>query len=123
MGFHQPSHLCFYPVYALIDASSLLTDTINRLGSAPGIGGGAEIRTHPFFRGVVWDSLRKIRAPFEPKLQSNIDTSYFPCDEIDQVDHSAVHLAQTGVLGGETAAEMSLPFIGYTYKRFDAFNA
>lgn len=105
----------------LTDASSLLTDIAHRLGSASAVGGGGDIRAHPFFRGVVWDSLRKIRAPFEPKLTSNVDVSYFPIDEIDQADHSAAHRAQTGLLGEEGEAAMSLPFIGYTYKRFDAF--
>ncbi len=70
---------------------------------------------------MIWDQLRKIRAPFEPKLNSNVDVSYFPIDEIDQSDHSAALRAQTQIAGEEHEAEMSLPFIGYTYKRFDAF--
>ena len=56
-----------------------------------------------------------------PKLQSNIDTQNFPIDEIPQVDNSAQLRAQTeaGMNGDEST--LSLPFIGYTYKRFDAF--
>ncbi|KAF2733179.1 serine/threonine-protein kinase cot-1 [Polyplosphaeria fusca] len=96
----------------------LICDAENRLGR---IGGAHEIKQHPFFRGVQWDGLRRIRAPFEPKLQSNIDTQYFPIDEIDQNDTSAALRAQTERAGEDVAAEMSLPFIGYTYKRFDAF--
>lgn len=96
----------------------LICDAENRLGR---IGGAHEIKQHPFFRGVQWDGLRRIRAPFEPKLQSNVDTQYFPIDEIDQNDNSAVLRAQTAQAGEDLAAEMSLPFIGYTYKRFDAF--
>ncbi|KAI9890724.1 MAG: Serine/threonine-protein kinase [Vezdaea aestivalis] len=95
---------------------SLVCDTANRLGS----GGAQEIRAHPFFKGVQWDLLRKIRAPFEPKLSSNVDTAYFPTDEIDQTDNAAALRAQT-VANEENNAEMSLPFVGYTYKRFDAF--
>ena len=73
-----------------------------------------------------WEGLRKIRAPFEPKLQSNVDTQYFPIDEIPQVDNSAQLRAQTeaGLMNGSAGGEestLSLPFIGYTYKRFDAF--
>lgn len=83
------------------------------------IGGAHEIKQHPFFRGVNWDGLRRIRAPFEPRLQSNIDTQYFPIDEIDQNDTSAQLRAQNP--SDDVAAEYSLPFIGYTYKRFDAF--
>ncbi len=98
---------------------SLLCDTTTRLGRT---GGAQDLKNHPFFRGVIWDQLRKIRAPFEPKLLSNVDVSYFPTDEIDQNDHSAALRAQTAALQSDEAeAEMSLPFIGYTYKRFDAF--
>ncbi|KAK3203871.1 hypothetical protein GRF29_106g886782 [Pseudopithomyces chartarum] len=96
----------------------LICDAEHRLGR---IGGASEIRQHPFFRGVQWDGLRRIRAPFEPKLQSNVDTQYFPIDEIDQNDTSAALRAQTAQAGDDAAAEMNLPFIGYTYKRFDAY--
>jgi protein-serine/threonine kinase len=67
--------------------------------------------------------LRRIRAPFEPRLTSNIDTTYFPTDEIDQTDNATLLKAQAiqqGRQGSEEAPEMSLPFIGYTFKRFDA---
>lgn len=70
---------------------------------------------------MVWDQLRKIRAPFEPKLSSNIDVSYFPIDEIPQEDNSATHRAQAKAVPHDQDAEMSLPFIGYTYKAFNAF--
>ncbi|KAG9205815.1 Serine/threonine-protein kinase [Epicoccum nigrum] len=95
----------------------LICDADHRLGR---IGGASEIRQHPFFRGVSWDGLRRIRAPFEPKLQSNVDTQYFPIDEIDQNDNSAAYRAQAAQSGDDEYAT-SLPFIGYTYKRFDAF--
>ncbi|KAF2131558.1 kinase-like protein [Dothidotthia symphoricarpi CBS 119687] len=95
----------------------LICDAEHRIGR---IGGASEIRQHPFFRGVSWDGLRRIRAPFEPKLQSNVDTQYFPIDEIDQNDTSAAYRAQAAQ-SGEDEYATSLPFIGYTYKRFDAF--
>jgi len=100
---------------------SLVCNTENRLGR----GGADEIKNHKFFRGVEFENLRRIRAPFEPKLTSNVDTAYFPTDEIDQTDN-ATHLkaaaAAAAASGGaprEDAPEMSLPFIGYTFKRFD----
>lgn len=102
----------------LLTSHSLICDADNRLGR---LGGGTEIRQHSFFRGVKWDGLRRIRAPFEPKLQSNVDTQYFPIDEIPQTDMSAALRAQTAAQGDDLSTEMSLPFIGYTYKRFDAF--
>ncbi len=97
---------------------SLICNPEDRLGR---VGGAAEIKAHPFFNGVAWDSLRRVRAPFEPRLQSAIDTQYFPIDEIPQQDTSAQLRAQTAAQPDELVTEMSLPFIGYTYKRFDAF--
>jgi protein-serine/threonine kinase len=100
----------------------LICNSENRVGR----GGAHELKNHAFFRGVEFDSLRRIRAPFEPRLTSNIDTTYFPTDEIDQTDN-ATHLkaaqARNGPGGApgqqEESPEMSLPFIGYTFKRFD----
>ncbi|GAB1319175.1 Serine/threonine-protein kinase [Madurella fahalii] len=98
---------------------SLICNTENRLGR----GGAHEIKNHAFFRGVEFDSLRRIRAPFEPRLTSNIDTTYFPTDEIDQTDNAtllkAAQAARNANPQQEESPEMSLPFIGYTFKRFD----
>ncbi|PKY05249.1 putative serine/threonine protein kinase [Aspergillus campestris IBT 28561] len=103
---------------------SFLCDPDHRIGNDGGqFGGATQIKNHPFFRGVVWDQLRNIRAPFEPRLSSNIDVSYFPIDEIPQEDTSAIHRAQARAMPDEQEAEMSLPFIGYTYKAFNAFQA
>lgn len=109
-------------VYANRD-NSLICNTENRLGR----GGAHEIKSHAFFRGVEFDQLRRIRAPFEPRLTSNIDTTYFPIDEIDQTDNATLLRAQAMQAGRspataaqtEESPEMSLPFIGYTFKRFD----
>ncbi|KZF26406.1 kinase-like protein [Xylona heveae TC161] len=97
---------------------SLVCDSTNRLGH---VGGAQEIKNHPFFRGVSFNDLRRIRAPFEPRLSSNVDVTYFPIDEIDQTDNSAFLRQQTQTQSDEQSAELNLPFIGYTYKRFDAF--
>ncbi|KAJ4415908.1 Serine/threonine-protein kinase [Neurospora sp. IMI 360204] len=100
---------------------SLVCNTENRLGR----GGAHEIKSHAFFRGVEFDSLRRIRAPFEPRLTSAIDTTYFPTDEIDQTDNATLLKAQQAARGAaapaqqEESPELSLPFIGYTFKRFD----
>lgn len=98
----------------------MVCNTENRLGR----GGAHELKNHAFFRGVDFDGLRRIRAPFEPRLTSNIDTTYFPTDEIDQTDNATVLKAQALQAGRngqvvEESPEMSLPFIGYTFKRFD----
>ena len=71
----------------------MVCNTENRLGRL----GAQEIKNHAFFRSVDFDGLRRIRAPFEPRLTSNIDTAYFPTDEIDQIDLPG--LRRPGVAG------------------------
>lgn len=57
----------------------------DRLICAPdtrlGRNSAAEIKEHPFFAGVDWDTIRSIDAPFIPHLKSVTDTSYFPTEE------------------------------------------
>lgn len=43
-----------------------------------------QIKKHPFFYGVDYDTIRHIEAPFVPHLRSITDTSYFPTDELEQ---------------------------------------
>ncbi|KAL9634245.1 MAG: hypothetical protein Q9164_004210 [Protoblastenia rupestris] len=104
----------------------LLCDVQDRMGTSFGQSGSQELKAHPFFTGVQWHQLRQIRAPFLPQLSSNVDTTYFPIGEIDQSDTTAQTRAQVdhAMKEGEGLnAEMSLPFIGYTYKRFDAMRS
>lgn len=97
---------------------SLLTSSDRRLGRH---GGADEIKQHPFFRGVDWESIRRVDAPFIPKLRSITDTRFFPTDELEAVpDSPAISRAQQQQQesNGQNAKE-DLPFIGYTYSRFD----
>jgi hypothetical protein len=57
--------------------SSLITSTDRRLRVE-------QIKNHPFFYGVDFDTIRQIDAPFVPHLRSITDTSYFPADELEQ---------------------------------------
>lgn len=98
----------------------LLTNAENRLGRH---NGADDIKRHPFFRGVNWDEIRNVEAPFIPKLRSITDTRFFPTDELDNVPESPA-LAQAEadreklkVQGLDTKAD--LPFIGYTFSRFE----
>lgn len=91
----------------------LLTSAENRLGRH---GGADEIKAHPFFRGVDWGSIREFNAPFIPKLSSITDTSYFPIEDLEQVPDAPTPAPQQQ--GGKDSKE-DLPFIGYTFSRFD----
>lgn len=99
----------------------LLTSSENRLGR---YGGAEEIKRHPFFRGVDWETIRKVDAPFIPKLRSITDTRFFPTDELENVPESpalskAMEQREQDMKNGKKNVKEDLPFIGYTYSRFD----
>ncbi|CAK9158632.1 unnamed protein product [Ilex paraguariensis] len=52
----------------------LLTEDPNqRLGAS----GASEVKKHPFFRDINWDTLARQKAAFVPTSESALDTSYF----------------------------------------------
>ena len=116
------AHLFHLPLFRLqvtdrpYRCTSLICESSDRLGT----NGAQEIKNHAFFKGVVFEHLRKIEAPFKPKLKSNIDVTYFPTDEIDQTDHAAA-LRAGNPSEAEDTPELVIPFMGYTFKRFNAF--
>ncbi|KAK7470619.1 Serine/threonine-protein kinase [Stygiomarasmius scandens] len=73
-----------------------------------------QIKQHNFFYGVDWDSIRKVDAPFVPRLRSMTDTAYFPTDEIEQAPEDAP--------ASHSEASKDLAFLGYTFKRFSISN-
>lgn len=42
----------------------LMASSENRAGSA----GAMELKKHPFFKGVDWDNIRKVKPPFVPNV-------------------------------------------------------
>ncbi|KAL3232437.1 Serine/threonine-protein kinase CBK1 [Nakaseomyces bracarensis] len=105
----------------------LLTHADNRLGRH---GGADEIKSHPFFRGVDWNTIRQVEAPYIPKLSSITDTRFFPTDELENVPDSPAmaqaakqreQMMKNGLNPNQNQNQVKedLPFIGYTYSRFD----
>ena len=66
----------------------------------------------------MFEALRKIDAPFKPKLKSNVDVTYFPVEEIDQTDNTEALRAQAEQQSAESAEQMNIVFQNYTFKRF-----
>lgn len=66
-----------------IEAKDLITALLqqnprDRLGTGGGGGGGAaDVKAHPFFDGLDWNSLLRQKAGFVPQLDDENDTSYF----------------------------------------------
>ncbi|KAJ1979145.1 Serine/threonine-protein kinase [Dimargaris verticillata] len=97
----------------------LMCDRQYRLGR----NGAYEIKQHPFFRGVDWETIRRARAPFVPQLRSITDTSYFPIDELEKQQDlgipSPAHAMAVEAPDEEISQHKDLAFVGYTFKRFD----
>ncbi|KAL0064365.1 Serine/threonine-protein kinase [Marasmius tenuissimus] len=70
-----------------------------------------QIKSHPFFYGADWATLRQIEPPFVPHLKSITDTSYFPTDDFGNIPDQMDQVE--GV-----SAEKDLAFLGFTFKRF-----
>lgn len=51
-----------------------------------GTGGAHEVKEHPYFHGVDWNSLLRQKAEFVPQLENDEDTSYFD-SRIDRYSH------------------------------------
>ena len=60
-----------------------------------------------------------MNAPFKPAISSNVDTTYFPIEDIDQTDHSAEWEHQIQLMSEGDAADLAIPFIGYTFKSWE----
>ena len=85
----KPSDTCkkivkwkeFFSIPSDSNLSPEAENFILRMVSPPetrlGIHGVEEIKKHPFFKGLDWDNIRKMKAPFIPELKNDYDTHYF----------------------------------------------
>jgi protein-serine/threonine kinase len=95
----------------------MMTSADQRIGRE----GAEQIKAHPFFAGIDWDTIRECEPPFVPQLRSIIDTAYFPTEDLEQVPQSVAPPESqapeaNGLEGGD---KKDLAFVGYTYSRFD----
>ncbi|XP_040363758.1 serine/threonine-protein kinase tricornered isoform X3 [Rosa chinensis] len=73
----------------------LLCDVEHRLGAR-------QIKSHPWFKDIVWDKLYEMEAAFKPEVNGELDTQNFM--KFDELQ----------------LTPKDLNFVGYTYKNFDA---
>lgn len=85
----------------------LICDTETRLGR----NGVDEIKAHPFFKGIDWDTVRKMTPPYIPQVASEISNENFDqFDEEDPFHRSNEQKRKTG------NRKVDMNFVGYTYK-------
>uniref|UniRef100_A0A7S0R4E5 non-specific serine/threonine protein kinase n=1 Tax=Chlamydomonas leiostraca TaxID=1034604 RepID=A0A7S0R4E5_9CHLO len=90
----------------------LMCDVEERLGTQ----GVHEIKAHPFFAGIPWDTLHAERPPYAPKVEHELDTQNF--------EHFDEDMSGGGGSGSSKPkawqAKADPHFIGYTYKNWEA---
>jgi hypothetical protein len=120
----------------------LTEDPHQRLGSD----GASEVKQHPFFKDVSWDTIARQKAAFVPSSDSAFDTSYFtsryswnPSDENiyeayeceDSSDNGSLsgssscvsnHQDDMGDDHGETTEYESGPNVNYSFSNFSFKN-
>jgi len=93
--------------------SPAASDIIRRLIADPqdrlGRNGVQEIKSHPFFYGLDWASLRAIDPPYRPEVKSEIDTSNF--DKFEEKEPFYPEQSR------RKKQRKDINFIGYTYNR------
>lgn len=91
----------------------LVSDSENRLGR----NGAEEIKKHPFFEGLDWDKLRKMKSPYIPSVTSDISTENFDKFDEEEPFFSALDAKNGQRKGlGPANRRLDMNFIGYTYK-------
>ena len=100
--------------------SSEAYDLLTRLIADPevrlGKNGVDEIKSHPFFKNVDWNNIRTSKAPYIPKLKSDIDTSNFEkFEEISNWHADYLKEYHKSCKGKERQKDFF--WIGYTFKK------
>jgi serine/threonine-protein kinase MRCK len=91
-------------------------DLIRNLICAPetrlGKNGIDDFKAHPWFEGVIWDTIRDSQAPYIPMTSSPTDTSNFDVDDAENRAIETLAPAGNPIFSGH-----HLPFIGFTFTK------
>ena len=75
--------------------------------------GAAELKAHPFFKGLDWEHLTSMKAPNIPEIEHELDTRNFENFEEDAD-------APSSTSGGKWKKRADPVFMNFTYKSFQA---
>ena len=92
------------------EAQDLIFKMINNKNERLGKNGSEEIKRHPFFKGLDWNNIRNLKAPFIPKLKNDYDTKYF--EKFEEIEPFYPPINKFN-------KRKDMQFIGFTYKEED----
>ncbi|XP_018440481.1 uncharacterized protein LOC108812654 [Raphanus sativus] len=95
--------------------NSLLCSVRRRLGSK----GADEIKAHPWFETVDWDTIFDMDAAFVPEVNDDLDTQNF--EKFDESESQSQTSSKSGPWR-KMLSSKDVNFVGYTYKNYEIVN-
>lgn len=95
--------------------SRLLCNVAHRLGTK----GAHEIKAHPWFKGIQWESLYQMEAAFVPEVNDELDTQNF--EKFEELGTTGQSSSRSGPWK-KMLPSKDVNFVGYTYKNFEIVN-
>ena len=92
------------------EAENFILRMVSPSDTRLGIHGVEEIKKHPFFKGIDWNNIRKMKAPFIPELKNDYDTHYFDTFQ-EQEPFYPPNLSSKG------KQRKDINYAGYTFNR------
>ncbi|BAT96643.1 serine/threonine-protein kinase tricornered-like [Vigna umbellata] len=102
-----------------VEAKDLICRLLCNVEQRLGTKGAYEIKAHPWFKGIEWDKLYKMKAAFIPEVNDELDTQNF--EKFEEVDKQTVACSKAGPWR-KMLPSKDVNFVGYTYKNLEIVN-
>ncbi|KAJ3451377.1 cell cycle protein kinase dbf2-related [Anaeramoeba flamelloides] len=100
------------------DAWDFVRQLINKSSKRLGSKGIEEIKKHPFFKGIEWENLHISTPPFIPKVEDDLDISYFDTSYFDE-DEVELEQPESLNITEKVNDYRDNRFSGFTFKKYD----